>query len=186
MARLAAPLVALAVLVPTAAVAMPVEDYASYKPQTRCSTGAKPGATLLRGWLVDTFGGAGGPIWRSCRGGSVSEHKEGRAVDWSLDANRKADRDRARRFLNRAFAADRQGRPHAIARRMGIMYVIWDDHMYAAYDRFGRRGYLSSGCKRVTKCSKTLRHRDHMHISLTRRGGYADTSWYASRVAAAS
>ena len=67
---------------------------------------------------------------------------------------------------------------------MGIMYIIWNDHMYSAWDHFEREGYLSSSCKSVQKCSKTLRHRDHMHISLSRRGGRGETSWYASRVSA--
>ena len=50
------------------------------------------------------------------------------------------------------------------------MYIIWNDHMYSAWDNFEREDYRSSSCKSLRKCSKTLRHRDHMHISLSRRG----------------
>jgi hypothetical protein len=31
-------------------------------------------------------------------------------------------------------------------------------------------------------CSKTLRHRDHLHISLTRKGGKGRTSWFEGRL----
>ena len=65
---------------------------------------------------------------------------------------------------------------------MGIMYIIWNDHMYSAGDRFEKEGYLSSSCKRRKNCSATLRHRNHMHISLSRAGGRGDTSWYDTRV----
>jgi hypothetical protein len=65
---------------------------------------------------------------------------------------------------------------------MGIMYIIWNDHMYSAWDRFEREPYLSSSCRRRATCSTTLRHRDHMHISLSRPGGRGATSWYDGRV----
>ena len=62
------------------------------------------------------------------------------------------------------------------------MYVIWKDTMYPAWNEFEAEPYLSSGCTSKKKCSKTLRHRDHMHISLSRRGGHGRTSWYAGRL----
>ena len=79
-------------------------------------------------------------------------------------------------------AEDHRDRPAAKARRMGVMYVIWDDEMYAAWRGFEPEPYLSSSCRKVTKCSKTLRHRDHVHISLTRQGGFGNTSWFEGRL----
>src|SRR5688572_25768345 len=76
-----------------------IEDYASYQPQTRCSPKAKPGARELGRWLVRRQGGEFGGISRACRYGGTSEHKEGRAFDWRLDATRRADRRRAAGFL---------------------------------------------------------------------------------------
>jgi hypothetical protein len=64
---------------------------------------------------------------------------------------------------------------------MGIMYVIWNDHMWASYDTFDRKGYRNASCASVAACSGTLRHRDHVHISLSRAGGRGDTSWYERR-----
>ena len=172
---LAAPVPALA------AVATPVEDYAAYQPQTKCRPKAKPGTTYLGHWLVRKYGGGFGSISRSC-GGGTSEHQEGRAFDWTLDASRKSDRQRAKAFLEGAFRTDRHGNTDARARRMGIMYVIWNDRMYSAWDDFEAEPYLSSGCKTRRGCSKTLRHRDHLHVSLSRPGGRGETSWYGDRV----
>ena len=54
---------------------------------------------------------------------------------------------------------DDAGEKGELARRMGIMYVIWDDTMYASYDGFVAKRYLSSGCRTRRTCSPTLRHR---------------------------
>lgn len=159
-----------------------IEGYADWQPQTRCSPKAKVGTKTLARWIVARQGGGYGPISRACKVGGTSEHKEGRAFDWTLDANRKRDRQRARQFLRYVQRTDAAGNEDAAARRMGIMYLIWNDHMYAAWDGFEPEDYLSSSCKRKRRCSKTLRHRDHMHISLSRPGGRGRTSWYAGKV----
>ena len=159
---------------------MPLEPYAGYQPQTTCKRRPKPGVLMLADWLV-ARGGGYGPISRSCRGSSTSEHKESRAFDWLLDADSPTDQALAAALLDELFAPDDTGQPHALARRMGIMYVIWDDTMYASYDGFQAEPYLSSGCRSRRSCSPTLRHRDHMHLSLTRQGAKGLTSWYAAQ-----
>ena len=161
---------------------LPVEDYATYDPQTTCSKQPKAGTVALGAYLVATYGGSGGAVNRPCSGSSTSEHKDGRAIDWVLDASSKDDRLRAKTFLAAALATDAEGNPDALARRMGIMYVIWNDRMYSAWDRFEPEPYLSSSCRSRKKCSKTLRHRDHVHISLSMRGAKGKTSWYAGRL----
>lgn len=161
----------------------PVEDYSAYQPAKKCRDSVRPGTRVLSKWIDRKFrGGDAVPSLRSCKTGGTSEHKEGRAIDWMMDAAKKKQRAEVRRFLGRLFAEDADGNAHARARRMGVMYVIWNDHMYAAYDRFEKRDYLSSSCSSKKKCSKTLRHRDHVHISLNRPGGRGDTSWYAGRL----
>ena len=186
-ARVTALLVATAVcfglVAPAGAAYAPVEPYANYQPQTGCSPVAKPGTTLLGHWIVRNYGGGFGPISRACAGRGVSEHKEGRAFDWTLSATNAADRSRAARFLQRVFAAGPDGEPAELARRMGIMYVIWNDRIYPAYDQFQVKPYLSSSCRSLAKCTRTLRHRDHLHVSLTRDGGWGRTSWYVGPTA---
>lgn len=136
---------------------------------------------MLGHWLVKTYGGHVGAISRSC-GGGVSEHTEGRAFDWTLDASKRRDRRIAKAFLHDAFATDGAGNADARARRMGIMYVIWNDRMWASYDEFDPKPYLSSSCPSVAKCSANLRHRTHLHVSLSRKGGKGRTSWYDGRL----
>ncbi|HEY0643755.1 MAG TPA: hypothetical protein VGD39_10075 [Nocardioides sp.] len=162
---------------------MPLEPYAGYQPQTTCRHTPKPGILLLADWLV-ARGGGYGPISRSCAGSSTSEHKESRAFDWLLDATSETDQALAAALLDEIFAPDDTGAPHALARRMGIMYVIWDDTMYASYDGFVAKRYLSSSCRKRRTCSPTLRHRDHMHLSLTRQGAKGLTSWYLAQPSA--
>jgi hypothetical protein len=157
---------------------LPVEDYASYDPQTTCTKKPRAGTVALGQYLVATYGGAGGAVNRPCSGSGTSEHKDGRAIDWSLNADDKADRARANQFLADAFATDAEGNTQALARRMGIMYIIWNDHMYSAWDQFAKDRYLSSSCRSKRKCSKTLRHRDHMHVSLSKAGAKGLTSFY--------
>ncbi|WP_210649271.1 hypothetical protein [Nocardioides sp. SYSU D00065] len=161
---------------------LPVEDYAGYQPQTTCKPTPKRGVLMLADWLV-ARGGGYGPISRACAGSSTSEHKESRAFDWLLDARDPADAALAATLLEEVLAPDDTGAPHALARRMGIMYIIWDDRMYASYDGFAAKRYLSSSCRTKRTCSPTLRHRDHMHISLSRRGARGATSWYAAQPA---
>lgn len=116
-------------------------------------------------------------------GGGQSEHKDGRAFDWTLDAKSIDDQATAQAFITEAFADDEIGATDALARRMGIMYVIWNDRIYSAWDGFEPRNYLSSGCRTRKTCSTTLRHRDHVHISLSAAGAQARTSWYVEQVA---
>jgi hypothetical protein len=175
--RFAALVVALAVMLPVAALAMPVDPYAPYQPQSTCSPHAKPGTLRLSRWLQRTYPGSGSlGISRSCHDGGVSEHKEGRAFDWAVDVHSARDRGYVRDFLHRLFATDRHGDTDALARRMGIMYLIWNDHIYASYYGFRARRYRP--CATLSACSDTLRHRNHVHISLSRAGGAGRTSWY--------
>lgn len=160
----------------SAASAKPIEDYASYDGQKYCNPKAKPGAVKLSRWLVKQYGGRAGGISRACNVGGQSEHKEGRAVDWMMDADNKREKAQVRRMMERLFATDKAGNKHALARRMGIMYIIWDDQLWGSYRAFEASDYRP--CANVKKCSKTTRHRDHVHVSLSRKGGRGETSWY--------
>lgn len=168
------------------AEAIPVEGYPSYQPQTSCSPRAKPGTVLLSEWLQKKYAGTGSfGISRDCGSSGISEHKEGRAFDWRIDAASRRDRAYARDFLARLLATDKRGNTRALARRMGIMYVIWNDHIWSASSGYAKGDYVHSACSTATGCSKTLRHRDHMHISLTWRAARGRTSWYLARTSPA-
>ncbi len=170
-------------LTPSAAhAAEPPEPYASYQPQTKCRASAQPGTRVLARWIDRRFdGGRAVASVRPCSAGT-SEHQDGRAIDWSMDATRRAHRVEVDRFLHVLFRADAAGHAHARARRMGVMYIIWNDRMYASYEEFASKRYRSSSCKRLRSCSPTVRHRDHVHLSLGKPGARGRTSWYAGRL----
>lgn len=167
------------VLLPVSAAAVPVEGYAPYQPQENCNPTAKAGTLALARWLQRQYPGTGSlGISRACGHGGVSEHKEGRAFDWKVDVTSSRDRGYVQDFLSRALATDKDGNEAALARRMGIMYILWNDKSWASYRGFAKADYRNSACRSLKKCSATLRHRDHVHISLSRAGARGDTSWY--------
>ncbi|HWI43595.1 MAG TPA: hypothetical protein VNS81_08225 [Nocardioides sp.] len=60
--------------------------------------------------------------------------------------------------------------------------MIWDDRIYSAWDGFEPHRYKNADCKKLSRCSATLRHRDHLHVSITRRAAKGRSSWYAGRL----
>lgn len=111
-----------------------IEGYARYEGQTSCSPGAKPGTLALRNLLLARYPSTGSSgISRGCGVGGRSEHKEGRAFDWAADKGSAADRAAVEDLLQRLLATDSHDNAHALARRMGVMYVIWDRQIWSAY-----------------------------------------------------
>jgi len=159
-----------------------VDAPSSYQPQTTCTSTPHPGTLALARWLMSTYPGTGSMgMIRGCRVGGTSEHKDGRAFDWRADVRKPRQRRAAYDFIAKALATDAQGNAHALARRMGIMYIIYNDRIWSSYRDFTPRPYLNSGCKKRKRCSATLRHRNHVHISLGLAGAAAQTSWYRER-----
>jgi len=159
-----------------------IDAPASYDPQTTCTRRPKPGTVALARWLTRTYRATRSMgMMRGCHTGGRSEHKDGRAFDWGADVRKKRQKRAAYRFIRRALATDARGNPNALARRMGIMYLIYNDTIWSSYRGFAPRRYLNAACKTRKKCSPTLRHRDHVHISLGFAGAAAQTSWYRAR-----
>jgi len=158
-----------------------IDPWPSYDPQTVCSPSAKRGTLELAAYLQKRYPGSGSyGISRACGSGGRSEHKEGRAFDWRVDVNNAKERGYAYHLINRLRAKDSAGNIAALARRMGVMYVIFNDAIYSSSRNFVPKAYLNSGCASRASCSATLRHRNHVHISLTRSGGQGRTSWYGN------
>lgn len=176
-------LVTLLLLLPPSG-AQAIEEYASYQPPERCHEDPLPGTKALARWVSRHYDGYVGTT-RDCgkRKRVTSDHQAGRAVDWSAHVRDRRDRRQVRDLLRTLFAADGRGNPDAKARRMGIAYLIWNDEIYEAWRGFEPSPYLSSACQRRKRCSATLRHRDHVHISLSRDGARGETSWYDGRLA---
>lgn len=163
---------------------LPIED-ATYDRATRCSKRPRPGMTALVQWLGKHADGAFWGTYRCEKWGkdSASLHAEGRAVDWALDVDVSAQRREAERLIALFLAPDRLGQPQALARRMGVEEIIWDcGYWGAGMDRF--RPYspcLSKRGKLRRKVNKTIAHRDHLHIGMTKRGAAKKTSFWTRR-----
>lgn len=146
-----------------------IEPFAALDQQTRCDPDAKPGVLKFRKLVLSTYPNTGSAgIVRACGLGGTSEHKEGRAWDWSVSRRVPQQRAQAEAMLRWLLAPDAEGRPAAMARRLGIMYIVWDRHMWRAYDaRAGWQPY-----------SRGEAHTEHMHISFSRAGAAGRTSFW--------
>ena len=170
-------LAAPAVTRPTPAQAAPatpafgpsIDPFADYVGQTTCDPTAKPGAIGLRDLLEATY-----PVTyslgivRDCAVGGQSEHKEGRAYDWAVSSFDPAQKAMADDTLAWLMATDQYGNVNAMARRLGIMYMIWNRQVWKAYGtNRGWQAYTGSNP-----------HTDHVHFSLSWDGAYKRTSWW--------
>jgi hypothetical protein len=159
-------------------------DPEEYDRATHCSSRPKPGTVALVGWLQRN---ARGESWGSYRcekwgDGEASLHAENRAVDWHLDVSVPADRAAARRLIELLLATDRVGTPHALARRMGVEEIIWDcSYWGAGMDEF--KAYSPclnrNGDVRI-HVNKTIAHRDHLHLGLSKAGAAKRTSFWTA------
>ena len=146
-----------------------IEPYPAYDGQSTCSPVAKPGMVAYRDMVMAAYPGTTSyGISRDCGIGGTSEHKEGRAWDWANDATTAAGRQRVANFLDWLLRTDEYGHPHAMARRLGVMYIIWNRRIFRLYR-------ASEGW---TTYSGSSPHTDHVHVSLTRRGGAGRTSFW--------
>ncbi|MFA9428659.1 S-layer homology domain-containing protein [Egicoccus sp. AB-alg2] len=166
LATLVAP--ALASPLPSGTYGANIDAYARYEGQSQCLSEEQPGVRDFRALLQRTYGANGGGILRNCSQGGKSEHKEGRAYDWMLNANNASDRRKADEVLGWLLATDEHGNRHAMARRLGIMYIIWNRQVWNAYRP-------DEGWRPYTGASP---HTDHIHFSFTWDGALRRTSYW--------
>ena len=152
----------------------PLEDLAAYVPQTGCDPVAKPGVLGFRDLLLVTFPGSRNlGIGRVCEAEGVSEHKEGRAFDWGVNADDPTELAAAESVLAWMLGPDETGQPYAIARRLGLMYVIWDGRIWSSFlAEEGWRPYVGRSP-----------HRDHIHFSFDWNGALAQSSFWRGGLA---
>ncbi|MGQ0626175.1 MAG: LysM peptidoglycan-binding domain-containing protein [Sporichthyaceae bacterium] len=156
---------------PMPAFALPnqTETLSPYLGQVSCDPHAKPGVAAFAELILSTYQhGRSAGISRGCGVGGQSEHKEGRAWDWGLDPAVYEDAVAGQRVLDFLLAND-----GANARRFGIMYIIWNNRIWAAYRAAdGWRPYTGGDP-----------HTSHMHLSFSWAGAMGRTSWWTGAVA---
>jgi hypothetical protein len=150
-----------------------IENYAAYEANTICDPVNTPGAVKLAKLIRRTYGAdeSIGIARDACY--TTSEHNDGRALDWMVDATTRAGKRKANTFLDWLLATDDDGNRHAMARRLGVMYIIHDRRIWRAYGDPGWGPY-----------SGTNPHTDHIHISLSYDGSTGRSSFWTGKALA--
>ncbi len=147
-----------------------IDAYAAAENPSTCSPAAKPGAVAFQQLVLKQYPNTrSGGIGQACGEGSISpdDHEEGRAFDWMVSASTQLST--ANDLLNWLLATDRYGNPHALARRFGIKYIIWNHKIWESYRAgLGWQNYTGTGNP----------HTDHVHFSFSWDGAYQRTSWW--------
>ncbi|HEV7209203.1 MAG TPA: peptidoglycan-binding protein [Mycobacteriales bacterium] len=165
---------------PKASVALPsgLEPASPYLPADSCDYTIKPGVARFADLIQRSYPGTGSyGVVSSCPAeGMVSEHTEGRAWDWAVSVRNPAQVAQVTALFAWLLAPDSAGRQAASARRLGIMYIIWNRQILGIYDL--PSGWQPYSCSGVTGC-----HQDHVHFSFSWAGAQGATSFWTGRVA---
>jgi peptidoglycan hydrolase-like protein with peptidoglycan-binding domain len=186
----ATPAYAEAAILKTLAPAVPtglpsgIEDLAGYVAQVSCDPQPKAGTLKLAHLLTSTYPGTSYLTSHPCGSDGIpSEHEDGRAVAWLVSVKVSTQKAAAQSLLNWLFASDAQQRPMAMARRMGIAYIIWNNQIWGAYDPFGGWKPYSTCAQHPEATADQVCHRDRMQISLSWAGATGQTSYWSRTVA---
>lgn len=127
-----------------------------------CDPNNKPGMVALANLLADHYDR---PTWygsRSCIQGDNSQHYEGRAFDWSMNAY-----DPEQKAIGDSVAQWLTANNGEMARRFGVQSIIWNRQAWYLY----KPGYWSP-------YYGASPHTDHLHISFSWDGAMGRTSWW--------
>lgn|GEM_PF-1570220 len=165
-----------------ASTAAPLDAYSRLS-TAPCSSTPKPGTVALAQILTQAYGIGAAVQTRACTTNQyVSDHSRGLAIDWSVPAGSPA----GEQLLAWLFAGDPQGDHHVRLRRLGISYIIWDNHIWTATsaqkdtspDVTTWPAYDPGPCAAKYGAGTDCGHLHHMHISLGDAGGAMTTSWW--------
>ena len=146
-----------------------IDPYPGYVGQKICSPTPKPGVVSFRRMVLKAFPKTEeGYFTRSCSAGGQSEHKDGRAWDWPVSAYRDSDVKKVDKLLEWLLNKDSYGHRYAGARRVGLMYLIWNRRIWTQWN--GWRPYGGSSP-----------HTDHVHFSFSWPGARKETTHWNRR-----
>jgi hypothetical protein len=163
-----------------------IEPLAPYVEQVSCDPTLRPGTAKLARLLAGTYRSYSATSWNSTYAcgtdGTRSEHYDGRAVDWMVDVHNTKQHAAATAVLSWLLASDKAGNRFAMARRLGVMYVIYDNRMWGAWD--GRWEQYNNCSHLPQRTNDNACHRTHMHISLSWNGAMGRTSYWTKKISA--
>ena len=126
-----------------------------------------------------------GTTWYSLRpcGSGTSEHYDGRAIDWMVSAAVPWQKTDATDLIGWLLAKDKYGHAFAMARRLGIMYLIFNNRIWGAWDgKWEEYNGCLAASMQADQYDNTC-HRTHVHISLSWKGAFGVTSFWDGTVA---
>ncbi len=161
-----------------------IDPSPGYEGQRKCSATDKPGVVAFRKLVLKAYPATGyGSISRGCSIGGNSEHKEGRAWDWGVNAGNASQKRAAENLFEWLFAKDTYGNSYAMARRLGVMYIIFNRRIW--FPGTGWSVYCKQkprGCVSPSDGGLRHPHTDHVHFSFTWDGARKHTTfWNPSR-----
>jgi peptidoglycan hydrolase-like protein with peptidoglycan-binding domain len=161
-----------------------IEPLGGYVEQVACQPAARRGTLRLARLLARPYRDYGGATFSTgyaCgTDGTRSEHYDGRAIDWMVDVHNTRQHAAAEAVIRWLLGTDAAGNRFAMARRLGVMYVIYDNRMWGAWD--GRWEEYNNCSHLPAPAYDNSCHRTHMHISLTWDGAMGRTSFWTGRV----
>jgi putative cell wall-binding protein len=147
---------------PTTALPGVLDAAPGWQATYSCDPNDKPGMLAFAALVAEHYDRPRSFTSRRCLAGDNSQHYEGRALDWTMNAFDPDDK-----AIGDAVATWITANNGAIARRFGIMSVIWDRRSWYLYDPGSWRTYTGASP-----------HTDHLHISFTWDGAMKRTSWW--------
>ena len=112
----------------------PIEDLAPYEPQTTCSPSPKAGTYGFSQIVLDAFDSTGtSGIGRAAtRAAAASTRRAGPGTGRPSSATAD-DAAAASQVIGWLLATDEHGNEYAMARRLGVMYIIYNQSIWRAY-----------------------------------------------------
>ena len=187
-AALASPAAAVTAPAPRTPAGLPsaIEPMADYVGQATCQPHSRTGTVKLARLLASTYKSYGGSSWNSTYAcgtdGSQSEHYDGRAIDWMVSVRNARQHAAAKAAIKWLLATDRAGNKFAMARRLGVMYIIYNNRMWGAWS--GKWEQYNGCAKLTSRADDNACHRTHMHISLSWNGAFGRTTFWTKHVSA--
>jgi hypothetical protein len=160
-----------------------IEGLSPYVAPTGCDLRTRTGSLRFAQLIQATYGSSYG-LSRTCTSATTpsSEHFDGRAVDSFFNVRNTTERAEASALLTWLLKYDAAGNRYANARRLGVMYIIWNDKMWSSY-RAGEGWRPYSSCAETTSSAyDTACHRNHIHFSLSWEGAGGRTSFWSKQV----
>lgn len=134
----------------------------AFQRSVSCDPNDKPGILLFAQLVSTHWGKTRYHTSRQCVAGDGTQHAEGRALDWTMNAY-----DAGEKALGDTVVAWLSNNSGELARRFGIMYVIWNRKIWYSYRPGTFETYTGSNP-----------HTDHIHFSFTWDGAMGRTSWW--------